>query len=221
MCAAPKFIPPSFVLVALVGNDPTLRSDLTDRLQSTGRFKVALAADTIEETLDGWGAANPRAMLLDLDLAGVPAAQAVTEFLAAQPSLPIIMLTGGASDEPALLEAIRVGATNSLPKGAAAADVLAAVEDALVGRASMSSGVAQRILAQQRILPPEPAEDAKPQPMPLLTAREHEVLTQLAAASPVAEIAARLKTTPAAVKIHVTAIYEKWRVRANALAAGK
>jgi DNA-binding NarL/FixJ family response regulator len=214
MCAAPKFIPPSFVLVALVGSDATLRADLTARLESTGRFKVALATDTVGDALTGWDAAHPRVLLLDLSLAD---AATLEDFLAAHPGTPIMTLTGGASDEPALLEAIRSGASNYLPKDAPADEAIAAVEDALVGRASMSAGIAQRVLALQRVLPPEPKEDEKPQPMPLLTPREHEVLTLTVAETPVAEIAARLKSTPAAVKIHVAAIYAKWRVRANAL----
>lgn len=165
------------------------------------------------------GQQRPRVLLLDIGLPGRSGAAAVDEFLKRWPDVAVVMLTGLDADE-LILESIREGAVGYLLKGAPSDDVLAALGDVLAGGAPMSSPIARRVLALLRTPPPENPNPKAP-PLPLLTPREHEVVSFVAEGLSDKEIADRLKTAVSTVKNHLASVYLKWRVRSRTEVAGK
>ncbi|MGE3174121.1 MAG: sigma-54-dependent transcriptional regulator [Planctomycetota bacterium] len=99
--------------VLLVEDDPSLRTVWTGELERMGfRVQAMPRADTaIDEVRGG----SPDAVLLDLNLPGMPGMQALEELLALDPSLQIIVCTGHGS-VPLAVEAMRKGAMDFLTK---------------------------------------------------------------------------------------------------------
>jgi DNA-binding NarL/FixJ family response regulator len=100
--------------------------------------------------------------------------------------------------------------------GTASAEIVEALDDALAGGAPMSPGIARRVFA---LLRAPAAGGAGGEALAQLTAREREVLTLVAEGCADKEICARLGLTRSTVKNHLTAIYDKWRVRSRTQAA--
>ncbi|MBI3886458.1 MAG: response regulator transcription factor [Opitutae bacterium] len=212
---AARKLPVEKIGVGLVEDDAPFRAYLGTVLAASGRYALAAEAGSVEAAL-AWPARRPLAvLLLDIALPGRTGSQAVGDFLAARPALKIVMLTGRDGDEP-LLAAIRGGAAGYLLKGASSEEIVEALDDVLAGGAPMSPGIARRVLALLR----EPEKKAGGEAaLAALSPREREVLALVAEGCADKEICARLGVTRSTVKNHLTAIYDKWRVRSRTQAA--
>jgi DNA-binding NarL/FixJ family response regulator len=205
--------------VALVDDDAPYRDYLATLLESGGRHEVVAKAGSVEEALAWPAGVRPAVLLLDVALPGMAGSKAVAAFLAARPGLKIVMLTGRSEDEP-LLEAIRAGAAGYLLKGSGSHEIVAALDDVAAGGAPMSPAIARRVLALLRDPPSgAPAAGTAAQELAQLTEREREVLALVADGCADKEVCERLGITRSTVKNHLTAIYDKWRVRSRTQAA--
>ena len=219
---AAKTPPSPIVPIALVEDDRPFRGYVAALLNATPPWRVVLEADSVEEALRRGASLSPRVLLLDIALPGASGAESVGRFLQLWPAATVVMLTALERDD-VVLEAIRAGASGYLLKGGSSDDVVTAVEDALAGGAPMSPSIARRVLALMRTLPAAnpPERPTGGAPLPLLTPREHEVVSLVANGLGDKEIAARLKTAVSTVKNHLANIYAKWRVRSRTEAAVK
>ena len=210
------------VLVALVEDDRFFGDYVESVLQSSGRYALCSRARSVEEAL-AWGARpTPAVLLLDVVLPGKSGSMAVGAFLAKWPAVKIVMLTGQDGDEP-LLESIRAGASGYLLKGGGSDAIVEALDDARNGGAPMSPSIARRVLALLREPPAASVTSTKETAADLrqLTEREREVLALVAQGDADKEICDKLGVTRSTVKNHLTAIYDKWRVRSRTQAAIK
>ena len=110
--------------ILIVEDEPTFAQVLARSLSKRG-FLVACAATGAEALLQVKTHA-PHYMILDLKLSEEVTLQLIPQFLAIQPQLKILMLTGYASIATAV-EAIKLGALNYLPKPADTDDILKAL----------------------------------------------------------------------------------------------
>lgn len=110
-----------------------------------------------------------------------------------------------------ITRAIEAGATGYLLKAERPEELFAAIHAAAQGRTALSPPVASRMMAQMR------------EPRPTLTARELDILKQLAQGKGNREIARTLFISEATVKTHLGRIYDKLGVdtRAGAVAVAK
>ena len=113
------------------------------------------------------------------------------------------------------MQALRAGASGFLGKGVDPAELLEAIRvvargDALLSPAA-TKGLIARFLAQ-----PEDSAAAVPAPLELLTEREREVLTLVAAGLSNDEIAERLFVSPLTAKTHVNRAMTKLGARDRA-----
>ncbi|GGS18419.1 DNA-binding response regulator [Streptomyces aureoverticillatus] len=110
-----------------------------------------------------------------------------------------------------ITRAIEAGATGYLLKAERPEELFAAIHAAAQGRTALSPPVASRVMAQMR------------EPRPTLTARELDILAQLAQGMGNREIAKTLFISEATVKTHLGRIYDKLGVdtRAGAVAVAK
>jgi DNA-binding NarL/FixJ family response regulator len=211
MTAAPK------ISVGLVEDDAPYRAYVAALLESTGNRRVAFAVESAEQGLASIAGAGVNVLLLDVKLPGASGAAAVREFLAVQPDLLVIMLTGIDADD-AVLEALRAGACGYVLKGSDSKVLLGAVDDALAGGAPMSPSIASRVVALLRAGPGAPPKRSEEQFVEL-TPREQDVLARVAAGRSDKEIASELACAVSTVKNHLAKIYAKWRVRSRTEAA--
>jgi len=110
--------------ILIVEDEPTFAQVLARSLSKRG-FLVTCAATGAEALLQV-NAHVPHYMILDLKLSEEVTLQLIPQFLAMQPQLKILMLTGYASIATAV-EAIKLGALNYLPKPADTDEILKAL----------------------------------------------------------------------------------------------
>lgn len=211
--------PDAGVAVAIVDDDAPFCDYVGTLLAASGRYRLVAKAGAAEEALAWPARVQPAVLLLDVSLPGRTGSSAVGDFLAQRPAMKIVMVTGRDGDEP-LLEAIRAGAAGYLLKGASSQEIVEALDDALAGGAPMSPVIARRVLALLR--EPKKKSDGGGNgaaELGALSPREREVLALVADGCVDKEICAQLGITRSTVKNHLTAIYDKWRVRTRTQAA--
>lgn len=208
----------SKIPVALIDDDAPYRAYVGTLIEASGRYALVAQAGSVEEAGTWTAKVQPALLLLDVAMPGLQGPAAVAQMVEKWPALKIVMLTGRDEDEP-LLESIRAGAVGYLLKSAGSAEIVEALDDAVAGGAPMSPGIARRVLGLLR----EPVKGSEgkvgAKELAQLTAREREVLALVAEGDADKEICEKLGITRSTVKNHLTAIYDKWRVRSRTQAA--
>lgn len=164
-------------------------------LATDGHEAVALAA-----------AATPSVMLLDIRMPGMDGLTALPRILEVSPATRVVMLTTFDADEY-VYAALRGGASGFLLKGVRRDQLVDAVRVVARGDALLDPAITRRLLNDFAAAKPvAPGPD-------VLTAREHEVLLELARGRTNAEIGAELFITEHTVKTHVANVLMKLGLR--------
>ena len=159
-------------------------------------------------------ALTPDVVLMDIRMPGVDGLEA-TRRITKQPRLintRVVILTTFDLDEY-VFEAIRVGASGFLVKDTEPVELVQAVRVVARGDALLSPGVTRRLIAEFAGQLRRPAPSGE---LDVLTEREREVVTLVAAGLSNAEIADRLVVSPATAKTHVSRAMAKVGARDRA-----
>ena len=151
---------------------------------------------------------SPDVVLMDVRMPELDGIRAAEQILA-YPSPPrVLMLTTYDVDEHAYA-ALRVGASGFLLKNARGEEVVHAIRSVYRGDAVLAPELTRRLL--QRVELPGPVR--VPAGLERLTAREREVMLEVASGASNAEIASRLFLSEATVKSHVGRVLSKLGLR--------
>ncbi len=165
-----------------------------------GRAAVAAAAD-----------GHPDVVLMDIRMPGMDGLEATRLITREAPDAPkVVMLTTFDLDDY-VYEALRAGASGFLLKDSPRHDLIAAIRAAAAGDALLAPSVTRRLIEAFARRPPEAAPS--PSRLASLTAREQDVLLQLARGRSNAEIALTLFVSEATVKTHVGNVLAKLGLR--------
>ncbi|WTJ01348.1 response regulator transcription factor [Streptomyces sp. NBC_00723] len=203
---------PPPVRLLLCDDHAVVRAGLRALLSSADDIDVVGEAGTGEEALALAARLRPDVVLMDLQLDGgmdgVTATRRLTEGPEAGPRVLVLTMFDTDAD---ITRAIEAGATGYLLKAERPDELFAAIRAAAAGRTALSAPVADRLLTRLR------------SPRPTLSAREHEILAQLARGLGNREIARALFISEATVKTHLGRIYGKLGVetRSGAVAVAK
>ena len=200
--------------VALIEDDSAYRAGIERLLAGSGRFAVAGSFGSAEAALSELPVRVPHVALVDINLPGVPGPVAVHRFRQSCPAMRCVMLTAF-DDADNLFGALQAGAAGYLLKSALPEDILAGLDELIAGGAPMSRPIARRVLASFAKTPAASGTQAE------LTAREREVMDQLARGLAYKEIAGTLGVSMATVKNHLYHIYGKLAVRSGTEAVAK
>lgn len=153
---------------------------------------------------------KPDVALLDIHMPGngIHAAREISKTL---PETTVVMLTQSAEDDD-VFDSLRAGASGYLLKDtdpARLGDVLRAV---LNGEGAMPRRLLARILEEFRA-PAKRRFSRKSSAAAKLTEREWEVMEMLAEGLTTEEVAGRLFLSPTTVRVHVSSVLKKLRVR--------
>lgn len=197
------------IAVLLVDDHALFREGLAEILAADEGVRV------VGEAEDGWGAIKlaqairPDVVLLDVEMPGVGAEEAIGPILRASPSSKVVILT--MHDEAHLVRSLlELGASGYVVKSATREELLAAVRtvDRDADRVVVSVG--------RETLRKLHGRDAN-----LLSRRESEVLSLVARDMTNDQIASRLYISLGTVKRHLTNIYAKLEVSSRREAVEK
>ena len=162
---------------------------------------------------------RPDLLLLDINLPGGDGLRVLRELRPRLPETKIVMLTVS-TERRDLLEAIREGAAGFLTKDLSPEALLRTVRGIRRGDLPMSRVMAADVIRSLANRPAAPASvPGGDDVLGSLSAREGEVLRQLAAGLTDREIGEQLGISPRTVETHVGSILHKLNVRNRAEAA--
>lgn len=188
------------IRILIVDDHPVVRDGLVAILGTQPDFLVVGEAGDGREALTKAQTLQPDVILLDLEMPGMDGVETLRQIRAWRAQARVIVFTAFDTDER-IVTAVQAGAQGYLLKGAPRQELFNAVRVVYSGGSLLQPIVASKLL--QRV-----TQEPQP-PVEALTARELEVLHELAAGLQNKEIAAKLVISERTVKFHVSAILSK------------
>ena len=149
--------------------------------------------------------AHPEAdiALLDLHMPGMNGAEGIRRFIEAQPSMPVVILTG-AEEPKQIQDVLSAGALGFIPKSSTPSVMLSAIQLVLSGGTyippQLLSGAAASIVVENALV-------NRPKPSAALTERQIQVLRLMAEGKPNKAICRELNIEEGTVKAHIATIF--------------
>ena len=200
--------------VAIVEDSKATREGLEAVINLSPDYRCVCACASAEEALIELPKHQPEIVLMDIHLPGMSGVKCVALLKSLLPRVRVIMITVYRNPD-LIFGALRAGACGYLLKRSNPEEVLDAIREAKEGGAPMTGEIARQVIAyfQSQTVVEDEVEK--------LTAREREVLEFLAKGHSNKEIAARLSVSVAAIRWHLTHIYQKLHVQSRTQAVSK
>ncbi|MFC4591259.1 response regulator [Sphaerisporangium corydalis] len=202
------------IRVLLVDDQPWLRLGFRAVLEQEPDIEVVGEAGDGERAVAQTRALRPDVVLMDVRMPAMDGIEATRRIAMSDSPARVLVLTTFDLDEY-VFAALRAGASGFLLKDALPADLLSGIRVVASGDAAVAPGVTRRLISAFAAHLPVPGA---PAPLDGLTARERDVLLELARARSNAEIASRLHISEATVKVHVGRVLGKLGLRDRAQA---
>ncbi len=199
--------------VLVVDDHPVFRDGLAALVGSLDDLAVVAVAADGRQAVDAVRTRRVDVVLMDLNLPLLPGVEA-TARITAMPDPPAVLVLTMVDDDDTVVAALRAGARGYVLKGATGEEIAAAVRTVASGGAVFGAGVAARVLATSTEA--GTAGAAEPDG---LTAREREVLAQIADGASNAQIARSLGLSVKTVQNYVSRILDKLQVADRTQAA--
>jgi DNA-binding NarL/FixJ family response regulator len=193
-----------------------------DQALVRGGFRMLIEAeDDIEvvgEAADGAEAVaaltriEADVVLMDIRMPRMDGVEATRRLTDAQHPAHVLVLTTFDLDEY-VFAALKAGASGFLLKDARPTELLSAIRNVAAGDAVVAPSATRRLLAQVVPSLPDRSGSGPDERLSALTAREIEVLTEIAAGATNAEISARLYMAEGTVKTHIGRLLSKLAIR--------
>ncbi|RMI31420.1 response regulator [Nocardia stercoris] len=198
------------ITVVVVDDQELMRAGLRMVLGAHPEVEVVGEADNGATAVAAAKELRPDVVLMDVRMPVVDGVTATGRILESACGSKVLVMTTFDADEHALA-ALRAGASGFLLKDTPPEDLISAIRSVHAGDAVVSPKVTRRLL--DRLIADPPATGPDPAILSVLTARESQVLEQIAAGRSNAEIAAALFLSEATVKTHVGRVLTKLGLR--------
>ncbi|WP_328327434.1 response regulator transcription factor [Kribbella sp. NBC_00382] len=195
--------------VVIADDHPQLRSQIRTALE-IGGFEVCAEAASGPAAVRLVQEHDPDVVLLDVHMPG-NGIRAAAEIAQLRPEVAIVMLTVSRDDSD-LFDSLRAGASGYLLKDTDPVRLPAALRGVLSGEAAIPRSLVARILNEFRT-PGRPRFGRRPKVAARLTSREWEVMELLADGLSTDEVAKRLFLSPTTVRVHISSVLRKLRVK--------
>lgn len=200
--------------VAIIEDDPELRTGLSFLINRTRDFECRHVYASMEAALEGIGVNPPRVALVDIGLPGINGIDGVRILRERHPSVAPVLLTVYRDDDR-IFQAICAGACGYLLKKTPPARLLEALQEIAEGGAVMSPEVAMRVVELFRQTKPPESSYAG------LSHQETRLLKLLAEGHLKKTAAAELGISIHTVSFHLRSIYEKLHVHTRSEAVAR
>jgi DNA-binding NarL/FixJ family response regulator len=201
------------IRVALVEDDPEVRSGLRLLIDNSGSCSCVAACRSAEEALEQLPALHPDVVLMDIQLPGLSGIECIRELKQKPPGLQIMMLTVF-EDHDRIFQSLSAGASGYLLKQIPPEKLIEAIAELHRGGSPMSTQIARRVV--EAFQPASSSKEAAG-----LSPREKEIVAGLAKGYLYKEIAGKLDISVETVRTHIHNIYEKLHVRTRTEAVMK
>ena len=197
------------VRVVIADDHTRIRAQVRTALEADGCVVCGEGA-TADDAIALVAEHRPDVALLDINMpgSGIRAAQTIA---GAHPQTSVVMLTQSADDAD-LFDSLRAGAQGYLLKGGDPGELAPALRGVLVGEAAMDARLVTRILDEFRAPTKQRFRRGSPAASKL-SAREWEVMELLAEGASTDHVAQRLFLSPTTVRVHVSSVVRKLRVK--------
>jgi DNA-binding NarL/FixJ family response regulator len=200
------------VSILLADDQELLRMGFRLVLEAQPDLEVAGEAGDGEQAVELVAKLDPDIVLMDVRMPTMDGVEATRRIVAAGARSRVIILTTFDLDEYAY-SALRAGASGFLLKDAPPADLLSAIRSVARGDAVVAPSTTKRLLESVADRLPDPHSTVPTDDLELLTAREREVLVEVARGLSNAEIAETLVLAEATVKTHIGNMLSKLALR--------
>jgi DNA-binding NarL/FixJ family response regulator len=197
------------IRVVVADDHPIVRQGVVALLQAEAGIEVIAEVADGRQALSAAVTKDPDVVLMDLRMPAMDGVEATRAVRNRCPDVAVLVLTTYDTDE-AIVRAVEAGAAGFMLKDSPTEDLVDAVRRAASGETVLAPPVTRRL--EQRLHKVSP--DA-------LTAREIDVLREVANGNTNAEIAQRLHISEATVKTHLIHIYDKLGVSDRAAAVAR
>jgi len=200
--------------VLLADDQEMMRMAFRMVIESQPDLEVVGEAANGQEAVDAALRLRPDVVLMDVRMPGMDGLEATRRLVESESPSRIIILTTFDLDEY-VYSALRAGASGFLLKDTPPGDLLSGIRAVASGDAVVAPRVTRRLLSKyaHRLPVRGGADTGQRERLALLTAREQEVLFQVARSLSNAEIAELLVLSEATVKSHVGRILSKLELR--------
>ena len=200
------------VRIVVADDHQVVRAGFAGLLGTQPDFTVIGTASDGTEAVRTCRELRPDVVLMDVRMPGMDGIEATRAIIATEPRSRILILTTFDLDEYAF-GALRLGASGFILKDVLPSEFVRAIRSVADGDAVIAPSVTRRLLdAFAHQLPQRPAEVTYPE-LSQLTAREREILIELAGGFSNAEIAQRLFVAEGTVKTHLGRVLTKLGLR--------
>jgi DNA-binding NarL/FixJ family response regulator len=201
------------ISVILVDDQPLLRKGFRMVLEEEPGIVVVGEASDGAAALDVVSVRHPDVVVMDVRMPGMDGIEATRAIVTTEPRSRVLVLTTFDLDEYAF-SALRLGASGFILKDVPPAEFVRAVRSVAKGDAVIAPRATRRLLDAFAHKIPDPLGAGASHPeLDQLTAREREILVELAGGYSNAEIAERLFLAEATVKTHLGRVLAKLGLR--------
>lgn len=200
------------IRVAVVDDQPLMRSALRLMVESQDDLLLVGEAGDGHEALALVRSHRVDVVVMDVRMPRLDGIEATRVIAAELPACRVLVLTTFDLDEYAYA-AIRAGASGFLLKDARAEEIVDAVRVIHAGAAVVAPTTTRRLIEHLAALPDPTGQGPGAGLVDQLTARERDILLEVATGSSNGEIARRLHLSEATVKTHVGHVLAKLGVR--------
>jgi DNA-binding NarL/FixJ family response regulator len=198
------------IRVALVDDQELVRVGLAMVVDATDDIRIVVQAADGAEAVTRLAETQVDVVLMDVQMPRMNGVEATAAVTARENAPKVILLTTFDLDEYAV-DGLRAGASGFLLKDASADEVLHAIRAVHAGDAVLAPSTTRRML-EHLATARAAARDVSPL-LERLTARERDVLLEIARGHSNAETARRLFLSEATVKTHVGHLLAKLEIR--------
>jgi DNA-binding NarL/FixJ family response regulator len=190
--------------VAIVEDKPEISAGMSYVLSLAEGFSTEKFSSA-EEALKTITPQRFDVVIMDIKLPGISGIECTSLLKEKYPELKIMICTVF-EDEEKIFQAIEAGANGYILKRTEPQALIKSIRELIEGGAPISSNIAHKILKGFRQLLPAQSEKS------VLSDREQEVLSLLAAGYRNKEVADKLNVSPMTIKTHIYNIYQKLHV---------
>ncbi|MDX8398571.1 MAG: response regulator transcription factor [Mariprofundaceae bacterium] len=188
------------IKIQLVDDHELVRAGFRHLLEDHQGFKIVVESNDGKVAVADYAKFKPDIVLMDISMKNMSGLEATQHITKKYPDAKIIILS--MQGHEAAVRTMEAGAKGFLSKSGAAAELITAIKNVMLGYAYIDRETAQKIAMHQ-------LNGSQDNILKALSSREYEVFTHLAKGTPIDAIAAHCCLSPKTVRSHKSHIMLK------------